>query len=101
MNEQEIRAIIRSELEEFLATDRYIFNKKVQFLDGRNIQLGLSTGTKIGTATGHKLGFFNKTPVIQQSSPSSLATVGTDVDGVARTAINTLRTSLINLGLIA
>lgn len=32
-----------------------------------NIVTDTSTGTKIGTATGQKLGFFNATPVVQQS----------------------------------
>lgn len=31
-----------------------------------NLVLGTTTGTKIGTATGQKLGFWNATPVVQQ-----------------------------------
>lgn len=37
------------------------------FADATNIVLNTTTGTKIGTATGQKLGFFNATPVIQQT----------------------------------
>lgn len=33
--------------------------------DGANIGVGSTTGTKIGTATTQKLGFFNATPVVQ------------------------------------
>jgi len=33
--------------------------------EGTNIQAGTTTGTKIGTATTQKLGFFNATPVVQ------------------------------------
>ncbi|MCC6191382.1 MAG: hypothetical protein IT318_20355 [Anaerolineales bacterium] len=33
---------------------------------GVNIVLGTTNGTKIGTATGQKLGFWNATPVVQQ-----------------------------------
>lgn len=51
--------------------------------DGANIAVGTTTGTKIGTATSQKLGFFGATPVAQQ------------------TASNDLGTSLANLGLRA
>lgn len=35
--------------------------------NARNIQTDTTTGTKIGTATTQKLGFFNSTPVVQQT----------------------------------
>lgn len=38
-----------------------------QTLSNVNVVLGTTTGTKIGTATSQKLGFFNATPVIQQT----------------------------------
>lgn len=41
--------------------------------DARDIALGTTTGTKIGTATTQKLGFWNKAPVVQP------ATTGTSV----------------------
>jgi hypothetical protein len=34
--------------------------------DANNISFGTTTGTKIGTATNQKIGFFNKTPVTQR-----------------------------------
>jgi len=36
-------------------------------LNNVNMQLGVSTGTKLGTATNQKLGFWNATPLVQQS----------------------------------
>ena len=39
--------------------------------DPANIALGTTTGTKIGTATSQKLGFWNVTPVVQ---PATTAT---------------------------
>jgi hypothetical protein len=51
--------------------------------DGMNIVAGSTTGTKIGTATTQKLGFFNATPIVQPASTTDLRTV------------------LINLGLLA
>jgi hypothetical protein len=37
-----------------------------------NIILGTTTGSKIGTATTQKLGFFNATPVVQQTDGATL-----------------------------
>lgn len=110
MTEEQIREIIRHEFQEFIASDRFIFHKLVQFLDGRNIQLSKGTGTKIGTETNQKLGFYNATPVIQQTAITGVdnqtvdTTYGTqerDVIGNCRTRINEIETALENLGLIA
>ena len=65
MNEEQIRIIIREELSRFIKSDRFIFEKNLQLMDGRNIQLGITTGTKIG-GSGQKIGFFGVTPVIRQ-----------------------------------
>jgi hypothetical protein len=37
-------------------------------VDGGNFILGSTTGTKIGTATTQKLGFYNATPVVRQTA---------------------------------
>lgn len=42
------------------------------FTDATNIVVGSTTGTKIGTATTQKIGFFNNTPIVQPSSTSEL-----------------------------
>lgn len=39
----------------------------LQFADGKNIIVDSTTGTKIGTATTQKLGFYNATPVTQRT----------------------------------
>src|SRR3990167_6159416 len=75
--EEQIRQIIREELGALIKSDRYIFHKLIQILDGRNIQLGQTTGTKIGTATTDKLGFYNKTPIIQRSGSAQAQVLGT------------------------
>lgn len=41
--------------------------------NGANIAVGTSTGTKIGTATTQKLGFWNTTPVVQPASANQAA----------------------------
>jgi hypothetical protein len=43
--------------------------------DAMNMKFGTTTGTKIGTATTQKIGFFNATPVVQQTATTDLGTV--------------------------
>lgn len=56
---------MREEMSSIFKSDRFSFEKHLQLLDGRNMQVGRGTGTKIGTAADQKLGFFGVTPVIQ------------------------------------
>lgn len=88
--EQEQRlARVEQMLFQLTKSDRYTIERLLQMLDGRNIQVGVSTGTKIATtggATGQKLGFFGATPVVQQT-------------GVAVTA-GGIHAALVSLGLI-
>jgi hypothetical protein len=60
--------------------------------DGANFVLGTTTGTKIGTATSQKLGFFNATPVIQPLITAdlldSLQAVGLIASGAGNTPLN-------------
>ena len=78
--------------------------------NGRDFVLDTTTGTKIGTATSQKLGFFNVTPVVQTTGVAAQKTDYTtgDLDteaeiiaalNTANTATNTLRTALNALGL--
>lgn len=81
-------------------SDRFVFQKNFQIFNGRNFQLGISVGTKIGTAATQKLSVFGVTPVVQAgaiSSPSGGATI----DTAARTAIDAIRTALKNFGITA
>jgi hypothetical protein len=64
--------------------------------DAGDITVGTTTGTKIGTATTQKLGFFDKTPVVQ---PLAVADA-TDATN-AITQFNTLLARMRDLGLIA
>jgi hypothetical protein len=65
-----------------------------------DIILDTTTGTKIGTATSQKLGFFNATPVVQTTHIADPSGGGT-VDAEARTAINAILADLASLGLQA
>ena len=64
---------LERDLDKYVKSDRHIFEKLIQIADGRNIQLGKANGTKIGTETSQKLGFFDTTPVIQQTTTSQTA----------------------------
>lgn len=92
LTEQQIRQIVRDELEPIFGIDRLRFEKNIQILDARHIQLGRTTGTKIGTATDQKAAFFGATPVIQASAIGNSS--GTDA---AR--INAIRTAIKNFGI--
>jgi hypothetical protein len=89
---------LKGRLDAYEKSDRFIFSKLVQFLDGRNVQLGRSTGTMIGTASDQKLGFFGKSPVAQQSHISA-PSGGTTVDSQSRTAITSIISLLQAFGL--
>jgi len=64
--------------------------------DAGDISVGTTTGTKIGTATTQKLGFYNATPVVQ---PTAVADATTAVDVI--TQLNALLAKLRTLGIIA
>lgn len=65
-------------------------NKTV--FDGANFVLGTVTGTKIGTATSQKLGFYNATPVTQPALTAdlldSLQALGLIASGAGNTPLN-------------
>src|SRR3990167_5281325 len=106
MNETEQRiATLEKILLALARSDRFAFQKDIQLLDGRNIVLNTSTGTRIGTATGQKLGFYNTTPVDQPATVSDANTqtgsyVQADVQSIT-TAVNAVIDRLQELGLIA
>lgn len=79
--------------------------------EGKDLALGTTTGSKIGTAVGQKLGFWGATPVVQQASASQAAATSTttttstttalttDLDDVRR-LVNRLRADLVTTGVI-
>ena len=79
--------------------------------DSKNIALGTTTGTKIGTAASQKLGFFNVTPVAQQAHITDAPAGGTgatagawdtaDHRDAAISTINSILTTLETFGLVA
>lgn len=83
-------------------SDRYTFIKPIQMLDGRNMQFGKTTGTKMGISALEKIGFWGVTPIVQSSAignPSGGGDAG--VDSPARSVIISILTALRNRGDIA
>lgn len=72
----------------------------VTMADGINFVLNTTTGTKIGTGTTQKLGFYDAAPVVQGASIAD-ATGGVVIDAECRTATNALISRLEATGLIA
>ena len=97
---KQIRNIIQEELANFIRIDRYVFDKNIQILNARNVQLGRENGTKFGTATDQLLAFYGITPVDQ---PATVAdpTGGATQDAEARTAVIEIIDRLQELGLIS
>ena len=78
------------------------FQQAVSFKQGINLkdttlQLGSTTGTKIGV-TGDKIGFLGATPIVRAGAITS-PTGGATIDSQARTAIDSIRVVLTNFGL--
>jgi hypothetical protein len=51
--------------------------------NGRDFILDTTTGSKIGTATSQKLGFWNATPIIQPTTAIAAATFVANTSGIA------------------
>jgi hypothetical protein len=64
--------------------------------DAGDITVGTTTGTKIGTATTQKLGFYNATPVVQPTAVADATDAATAIS-----QLNALLAHMRTLGLIA
>lgn len=69
ISNSEIGSSVRSKLNQALA----ILDGTVP--DALNFAFGSTSGTKFGTATTQKLGFFNATPIVQPANTTDLRTV--------------------------
>lgn len=80
----------------------------LSFFDSGNFILGTTTGTKIGTSTSQKIGFWNATPIVQPTTGVTAATfsagTGTAVNDASTFdgyTIGQIVKALRNLGLLA
>jgi hypothetical protein len=76
--------------------------------DGLNIAFGSSTGTKIGTSTSQKIGFWNATPIVQPTTAVAAATLTggggttlTDTDTFDGYTLKQVVKALRNTGILA
>ena len=66
--------------------------------DAKNIIVGSTTGTKIGTATSQKIGLWNVTPVIQPASANQAAVAAQTQDTLTDSTTGTANTTLVDVG---
>jgi hypothetical protein len=83
------------------------FAGSIQLVD-KDFILSTGTGTKIGTATGQKLSFWNKTPIIQPTTSITGATFVANTGTTINTGstfggytLDKIAAALINLGILA
>jgi len=81
----------------FVFSDHLDLSKNIRMQDGRNIQVGRGTGTRIGTATDQKISFYGVTPVDQPATVSDASGCTGDADDKVNLVIDRLQ----ELGLIA
>lgn len=82
----------------------------VTLADAANIVANTTTGTKIGTAVGQKLGFWNATPIVQpsgaaQAAPAAYSTGAFGLDSDVNMQafydlVVAMRTALVNAGIM-
>jgi prefoldin subunit 5 len=70
------------------------FNGNVTIGDTDNIVLATGTGTKIGTAVGQKIGFWNVTPVVQPAAAGQAAAAAQTQDSLTDSTGGTASTTL-------
>ena len=98
MDEERMREIVREEITKIFHSDKFHFSRDMQIANGRNIELGRSEGTMIGTSADQKLAFFGADPVVQPPV-IAIPTGGATIDQVCRDAVTNIIGDLRALGL--
>jgi len=75
-----------------LSTRVTIDSSGLTFADAMNVVVNATTGTKVGTATSQKLGFWNATPIIQPAAAGQ-ASITDSTGGIAAS-------SLVDVGVV-
>jgi hypothetical protein len=70
------------------------FNGNLTMGDADNIVVNTTTGTKIGTAVGQKIGFWNVTPVVQPAAAGQAAAAAQTQDAVTDSTGGSVSTTL-------
>lgn len=104
MTPEQVKQIIREELAFMIKQNKLVFDKPIQILDGNDITLGKTVGTRFGTASDQKIGFFGATPQVQLVTGTWVQPTGggsgvTDaIDIQARAGVSDLMSSLASFG---
>ena len=83
--------LLENIIHQLVASNRYTFLRDTEYFDGRNLKFGKNVGTRIGTETTQKLGFWGKTPIVQRTAilnPSGGSTVDTQARSTIANIIN-------------
>lgn len=98
--------VVRSQADVLITTTQGGTPKSTRFgsagitlADGYDLSFNTTTGTKIGTSTGQKIGFFNSTPIAKPSGNvlSALANLGLVASGtISQADVTNLTTDLAN-----
>ena len=108
MTPDEVRTIIREELAFLIKQNKLVFDKPMQVLDGNDIVLGKTNGTRLGNGTDQKLAFLGSAPrtraglgvIIQPTGGGSGVTDAIDIQARARiNDLNSLLGSVSGFGL--
>ena len=100
MDETQVRQLIEEYLSLFIKTGKFVFDKDLQVLDGRNIQVGRSVGTSLGTEDTQKTGFHNCAVVRANHIDNPTGGTGDAIDQASRIAINAILVALENKGIL-
>lgn len=84
------------------------FDGNLSLNDAVNLVFGTTTGTKIGTATTQKIGFWNTTPIVQPTTAIAASTFAANTSGIVDDTatfdgytIGQITKALRNLGILA
>lgn len=65
------------------ASAGFTFNDSITLADAKDLIFNTTTGTKIGTATTQKIGFWNTTPIVQPTTAIAAATFAANTSAIA------------------
>ncbi len=104
MTPDEVRTIIREELAFLIKQNKLVFDKPMQVLDGNDIVLGKTIGTRMGTSADQKWALFGNTPRSQAPTGTWVQPTGGGsgvsdaIDIQARAGVSDLMSVLSSFG---
>lgn len=99
LGKEEVRQIIKEELAFMIKNKKLVFPYPIQILDGNDIVLGQTNGTRFGTAASQLLAFFGVSPRVQYAHGYLLnRTGGATQDAEARAGVADINALLVGFG---